>query len=163
MGNFLYSFFMYLTLALKIIYNIALYLGLSLSLYSIAKHTNIKNPWIAFIPFVQHGIIGLLCEEYVLWGFKIKNLHWIMPLISLLQALSFFGNATFFLLGVAINIFTALILHKFYYMFNPSRSFFYALVSAFGRLPMVVVLFMIKDRPVIMSAGAYPYPFANKF
>ena len=162
MDNFFYKFFIYTSMTFKLLYNIALYLGMSISLYSIAKNTNIKNPWIAFIPIIQYSIIGTLCEEYVLWGFKIKNLKWIMPLIAFFQTSFFFGSSSVFLLSIAINLLTALILHKFYYMFDPSRAFIYALVSVLGRIPMVIVLFLIKDKPMIMSAGAYPYPFANK-
>ena len=162
MDNIFYNFFIYTSITIKLLYNIALYLGLSISLYSIGKNTNIKKPWIAFIPVIQYSIIGTLCEEYVLWGFKIKNLKWIMPLIAFFQTSLFFDSSSFFLLSVAINLLAALILHKFYYMFNPSRAFIYALASVLGRIPMVIVFFMIKDKPMIMSAGAYPYPFANK-
>ena len=162
MDNIFYNIFIYSSMTIKLLYNIALYLGISISLYSIGKNTNIKNPWIAFIPVIQYSIIGILCEEYILWGFKIKHLKWVMPLIAFFQATLFFGSSSFFPLSIAINLLAALILHKFFYMFNPSRAFIYALASVLGRLPLVIVLFMIKDKPMIMSAGAYPYPFANK-
>ena len=158
----MYNFFIYSTHIISILYNIALYIGMSIALYSIAKNTNIKNAWLSYVPILQYGIIGSLCEEYVLWGVKIRHLKWIMPLIALLQTYSFGGGSSFFLLSIAMNLFTALILHKFYYMFNPSRAFIYALFSVFGHLPIVIILFIIKDKPMIMSAGAYPYPFANK-
>lgn len=162
MAEFFSVFMLYTGAVIKITYSLALYLGMAFSLYSIAKHNNIKNPWIAFIPFFQYYIIGSLCEEYVLLGVKITKLQWFMVLLAFLQVVTTFGNFTSFVVSILLNILIALILHKFFYLFDPSKALIYAGISIFGRLPLVIVLFLIKDRPIVMSAGAYQYPFANR-
>lgn len=144
----------------RVIYSLALYIGIAIALYSIAVRNNVKKPWIAFIPVFQYYIIGSLCEEYVIKGFRITKLGWFMVLLSFLQmCLGFVSGFSFLMLSILVNVLIVLILHKFFYLFEPQRAVIYALLSLLGRLPLVIILFMIKDRNIIMSAGAFPYPF----
>ncbi|MEE1012766.1 MAG: hypothetical protein U0L92_00400 [Clostridia bacterium] len=55
-----------------------------------------------------------------------------------------------------------LVLHEFFYLFQPQKALFYAVLSLLGRLPAAIILFVIKDYPMCMSAGAYPYPFSHR-
>ncbi len=160
MRSFLYGS----ALVFQIAYSIALYLAGAISLFLIAKRNNVKGKWLAFIPVFQFYIIGALCEEYLLLGRRIRFLQWIMILLEFLQIyFSFFSGFFFAPARLVVNVLTALILHKFFYLFVPSRATIYAIVAMFGRLPLVVLLFLLKDKPMVMSAGAYPYPFGNRY
>lgn len=144
-------------------YTVLVYAVCAYSLFVIGKRNNVKNSWLAFVPVFQYYIIGSICEEYQLLGVRIKRLEWTMCGLALIQILARFSTVQGAgIIGLAVGIIIALIMHKFFYLFSPEKAFIYALICVFGRLPLAIVLFLIKDRPMQMSAGAYPYPFANK-
>lgn len=147
----------------RLLYNLALYAAAAVSLYMIAKNNSVPYPWVAFIPVFQYYIIGSLCEEYMLREYRIRHLEWVMVLLEFLQIFLSFGVGFFFLpLRILINLLLVLFLHKFFYLFVPQRATLFALLSIFGRLPLVILLYLLKDKPLLMSAGAYPYPFARR-
>ncbi len=151
-------------LVFQIIYTTILYLAASYSLFIIAKRNGVGGKYLAFIPVFQFYIIGSLCEEYLLMGHRIRHLQWVVVFLELLQIyLSFFSGFFFAPVRLVVNAFTALILHKFFYLFVPQRATLYALLAMFGRLPLVILLFVMKDKPMQMSAGAYPYPFGKRY
>ena len=147
-----------IVMILNMAYIVGVYVFTAFSLYKIAVNNNVKNPWIAFIPIFQYYIIGDICEEYVILGYNIRHLKWVMVGFNAMQYLS--GLVA--VLQLLVNLLLALILHKFYYMLDQKNALIYAVISVLGRLPMAVILFMLKDRRVTMSSGAYPYPFADK-
>lgn len=146
-----------------LIYNIAIYLACAYSLYLIAKRNGVRFPILAFIPIIQYYIIGSICEEYELWGYRIRSLGVVLCLLFLVQLLA--GVAGIFsamVVNFAATVLIALILHKFFYLFDPQRAFLYAILSLFGKFPLAIILFVLKDKGMLMSPGAYPYPFANR-
>ncbi len=160
MREFLYGS----ALVMQIIYSVILYLAGSVSLYFIAKRNNVRGKWLAFLPVVQYYIIGSICEEYILARRRIRFLQWIMPLLALLQIyFSLFSGFFFAPAKLVVNVLMALFLHKFFYLFVPGRATLYAVLSLLGRIPFVIILFLVKDKPMVMSAGAYPYPFGNRY
>lgn len=147
----------------RIIYSVLVYAACAYSLYVIAKRNSVAHPYLAFVPIVQYYVIGSICEEYELWGYRIKNLALVMCLLSLVQLLSgMVGSFAAAAFNMASTALIALILHKFFYLFTPQNAFIFALLSLFGRFPLAIILFFIKDKPMKMSAAAYQYPFANK-
>lgn len=151
-------------LVTQIIYSLVLYLAASISLYPIAKRNNVRGKWLAFLPVLQYYIIGSLCEEYLLARHRIRFLQWLMPILALLQIyFSLFTGFFFFPARLVVGILMALFLHKFFYLFVPSRATLYALLSLLGRIPFAIALFLVKDKPMVMSAGAYPYPFNTRY
>ncbi len=152
-----------LTLMFELIYSVLVYAACAYSLYVIAKRNGVKFPYLAFVPIVQYYVIGSICEEYELWGVRIKNLSVVMCLLLFVQILAgFVAGFAPFVIGFAINVLTALVLHKFFYLFAPQYAVIYAILSLFGRLPLAIILFFVKDMPMQMSAGAYQYPFADR-
>lgn len=152
-----------LNMIFNIVYLALTYVACAYSLYIIGRRNNVRNSWLAFIPVLQYYVIGSICEEYQLLGVRLKKLEWVMCALALLQILTRFS--TVFgagVIGFIAGLIIALIMHKFFYLFCPERAVIYAILCAFGRLPLAVILFLIKDRPMQMSAGAYSYPFANK-
>lgn len=159
----MYQFFAGTAYAINLIYNLALYLAIAFSLYRIAINNNVKHAWIAFIPIVQYSIIGVLCEEYILWGIRIRPLSLVLIGLEFLQVFSsLYGGLLLFPIRIAVNLLMVLVLHKFFYLFQPQKALLYTALSLLGRLPVTIILFVIKDYPMFMSAGAYPYPFAHR-
>lgn len=141
-------------------YIIVIYLANSLSLYSIAVGNNVPNPWLAFIPFVQFYVIGVITEEYYIYKFRIPKLSVLMSVIMLAQAVAgYLPGFLFFPIPILLNILVALILHKFFYLFEPRRAVLYAFLCILGNVPMTIILFLMRNKQMIMSAGAYRYPF----
>ena len=134
----------------------------SVSLYKIGVNNNVKYPWLAFVPIAHYYIIGSICEEYRLMGVTIKQLGIVMPLLLLAQvSLSAVLSFLAFVPGIIIGIVVALIMHKFFYLFDPTKAFILAIICLFGHLATALTLFYIKDMLIQMSSGAYPYPFGE--
>ena len=157
------NFFWGLNLIFTIVYNVVIYAACAYSLYVIGKKNNVENTWLAFIPILQYYIIGSICEEYQIFGYRIKNLKWTLCIIAAVQMLASVSTAFGAgIVGIVAGLLIALIMHKFFYLFSPERATIYALLCVFGRLPLAIILFLVKDMYIQMSAGAYPYPFGNK-
>ena len=153
-SNCMLTFLTGVTLTIHLIVDLALYLCIAFSLWNIARTNHLSFAWIAFVPFLQYAIIGTLCEEYILWGVRIRPLSLILVGLNFLQ---FFLSliSGFFLLNILLN-------HKFFYLFHPERAMFYAALSMLGEIPLAIFLFLLRDKPIQMSAAAYPYPFPNR-
>ncbi len=148
---------------LVLLYNTAIYIVTSISLHEIAKRNGVGHPWLAFVPIIQYYIVGSICEEYVIFGINIKRLDIVLCLIFLINL--FVGVLTSFVflpLKLITKILIALIFHKFYSLFVPNRALLFAVLSLLGNFSVAIILFLIKDAPMQMSAGAYTYPFADK-
>lgn len=157
------GFILGLNIIFTIAYNVAIYAACAYSLFIIGKKNNVSNAWLAFVPILQYYIIGSICEEYELLGLRIKNLQWVLCIVAAVQVLA--SVSTVFgagIIGLIAGILMALSLHKFFYLFDPSKATIYAILCLFGRLPLAIILFLVKNMYIQMSAGAYPYPFANK-
>ncbi len=141
----------------SVLINVAVYVISAISLFNIGNRCGVKYSWFAFVPILQFYIIGSICEEYVLFGYRVKQLPWIICAIMLLQTI--FQST---IIGVLATILSLLVLHKFFYLFNPQRALLYTILCVFGMLPLAVILLLLKDAPIQMSAGAYQYPFANR-
>ena len=95
-------------------------------------------------------------------GVTIKQLGIVMPLLLLVQvSLSAVSSFFAFVPGIIIGIVVALIMHKFFYLFDPTKAFILAIICLFGHLATALTLFYIKDMRIQMSSGAYPYPFGE--
>lgn len=148
------------SLVFTIIYLLLLYGGTAICLYKIAVNANVRNKWLAFVPILQFYIIGSICEEYEIKGFTIKHLEWVLCLVVLLNI--FCGFSMFFLtkiIQLLLTVFMALVMHKFCFLYDPKRAFLYAILCVFGKIPLLIVLFLLRDKPMTMSQGAYSYPF----
>ncbi len=132
----------------------------SYSLYSIAKRNGVKNPWTAFVPILHYYIIGSICEEYRFYGHTVRRLDIVMPIVLLIQVMAaYVPSYIAFVPSLAAGIFIALVMHKFFYLFDPQHAFMFAVICLFGRLATAIVLLIIMNMPMQMSAGAYRYPF----
>lgn len=152
-----------LSVAFRVLFSIAVYAVCAYSLYKIAKRNGVRYPYLAFIPIVQYYVIGSICEEYVLWGYRIKHLSVVLSLLLLVQtATGIMGIFSAMLINFAASALIALIMHKFYYLFMPQYALILAIISLIGgQLPLAIILFFIKDKPMLMSAAAYQYPFGG--
>ncbi len=157
----MFPFFAGIHITVSLIINLAIYLAIGFSLYRIAKNHHISYSWIAFIPIGQFALIGALCEEYILWDVRLRPLPLVMVGLALLDSV-YIGGILGVALSLAVSLLTALIFHKFFYLFDPQRAFIYAALSLLGGLPIAIILFLIKDKLMCMSAAAYPYPFPHR-
>lgn len=66
------------------------YVWFSLALMTMAKNKGIPNPWLAFIPFANLFIVGLLIENLDLFGNKVNQPEIILPILGIL---SFLGTS----------------------------------------------------------------------
>lgn len=149
------------SITIYIIGCIAVYLVSSYGLYRAAINNQVKNPWIAFVPVLQSVIPGSLTEEYIFRGYKIPNLKIILPLIVLIRIIvSPLWRLPYRLLKLLTSVIIALILHKFFYLYKPQKALIYAVLCfIFGEVAFAVLMILLRDDSMIMSPGAYQYPF----
>ncbi len=168
MGSFFSAFSSALnvfSVIVYIIFYIAVYAAASYGIYKAAINNQIAGPWIAFIPVLQLGIIGRLTEEYYIKGFKIPKLEIVLPVLFLFKLLlklllGFKYGLVFIILRFLVSALLALILHKFFYLYKPQKAVMYAVLCfIFGEIAFSVIMFLLKDDSMIMSPGAYQYPF----
>ena len=159
MSEFRISF----SIILSLLYYIGIYAVSAYSLYRIAKNCNVSYKFMAFIPVFQFYVVGAICEEYVIKGVYLRKMQWIMVGIFVLRFLLRFtvGIGTS-VLSIASSLIMALFFHKFFFLFTPQRAAIYTLFAILGDLPLTIILYLLKDKPMVMSAGAYPYPLANR-
>lgn len=152
-----------ISVAFRVLFSIAVYAVCAYSLYKIAKRNGVRYPYLAFIPIVQYYVIGSICEEYVIRGYRIKHLSVVLSLLLLVQtATGIMGIFSAMLINFAASALIALIMHKFYYLFMPQYALTLAIISLIGgQLTLAIILFFIKDKPMLMSAAAYNYPFGR--
>ncbi len=141
------------------LFSIACYIMSAIGLYSIAKNNHVDNPWIAFIPIVQFYIIGKMIREYQLFGHVIGHTEWIIVLLSLIETAAAFIPIFGFLIGLAANILRLLLLHKFFYLFDPGRALLYTILCILGSLPLAIILLVLKNKQSTLTPGTYQYPF----
>lgn len=159
----MFEFYGMVRFIVLLVLTLAAYVLSSVSLYKIGVNNNVKYPWLAFVPIAHYYIIGSICEEYRLMGVTIKQLGTVMPLLLLAQVLLSAASSFFaFVPGIIIGILIALIMHKFFYLFDPSKAFVLAIICLFGHTATSLALFYIKDMRIQMSSGAYPYPFGER-
>ncbi len=155
------DFILALTWVINISMWIAAYVLTALALYPIAKRNSVKNSWLAFVPVAQYYIIGDICEDYKIFGKWIGKLGLVFLGAVLIKLVANHGILGF-LLDVAAFLTILLIMHKFFSLFIPQRALVYTIISALGFLAMAIVLFLMRNTPMQMSAGAYTHPFGEK-
>lgn len=112
-----------ISVAFRVLFSIAVYAVCAYSLYKIAKRNGVRYPYLAFIPIVQYYVIGSICEEYVIRGYRIKHLSVVLSLLLLVQtATGIMGIFSAMLINFAASALIALIMHKFYYLFMPQYA-----------------------------------------
>ena len=160
--------------------------GIALS--RMARNAGMPNPGLAWVPFANNYLLGLLCERSGIcrtgraWKFSV--------LLPVLDLLCFFGGSTslafigtladsvyydwdspalwenFFsgissLFGLAFTVVMAFALYNLYCDYTPGReALFTALSVIFGSLAQSIILFINRDRVPVSAqmGGGYGYP-----
>lgn len=130
---------------------IALYVIHALALMKMATNRNIDNAWLAFIPFANFYIIGLLVGKQSLAGYEIDKPEFVLPLAALggfmLTGLPLIG----FFFSVVSIIAATLALFWIYKLYIPESAVLYTILSIVIFVTAPFLLWSIKDRePQIM-------------
>lgn len=140
---------------------VATYILTALALYPIAKRNGVKNAWLAFVPVAQYYIIGDICEDYKIFGKWISKLGLVFCGIIIIRFIMNYGMVAY-IIDLAAMFAMLLIIHKFFSLFVPEKALIYTIISALGMFAMSIVLYIIRNKPMQMSAGAYFHPFGEK-
>ncbi len=71
------------TLATSTLISLVFFIFKGIGLYTIAKRENIKNPFLAFIPFASFYLLGKIVGRVKVFGYHVKNLG-LITMISLI-------------------------------------------------------------------------------
>ncbi len=183
----LFGVFMVVILFIVVI-AIVEYVLKGIALSRMARNAGMPNPGLAWVPFANNYLLGLLCERSGIcrtgraWKFSV--------LLPVLDLLCFFGGSTslafigtladsvyydwdspalwenFFsgissLFGLAFTVVMAFALYNLYCDYTPGReALFTALSVIFGSLAQSIILFINRDRVPVSAqmGGGYGYP-----
>lgn len=157
--------------------HLAFYILGSLGLYSMANNTGVKDSWLAWIPGLNHYLLGSLADRYQSSVGKKSLFRLFLPLISVFSFMIhlpfwFFVGilylsttldisiALFFisLIGLIFTILEkAIYLITFYHVmkdYEPSRAVAYTILAFFALEE--VVLFVTRNKVPVGIAGRSP-------
>lgn len=119
-----------------------------LGLMNLAKANNVKNPWLAFIPYGCNYLLGKLgFEIYPDGEDKNSNLTWVLLGLSLGSAVLSSSETLVSLISVAVCVFTTIAYSKIYKYMVPEQATKYTVLSFFfGGLPLYFNKNIIKPK-----------------
>ena len=84
----IYAWQFFLILGITIAVTLALYILMGIGLLVMAKKREIKNGWLAFVPFLRYYLLGKIVGKINLFGKQIKNLGVVAVITSALTYLT---------------------------------------------------------------------------
>lgn len=165
--------FMVLIFLFALLYAIASYLLIAISLYLLAKDRNIQNPWMSFIPFCDNLIIGALAEDVYIGKKKIPHPGlWlligdviILPFsitelcLSISQSLKldeafltipFVGVAFFsifrMVLSLALLVYTGFVIYNLFQKYDSEKALFFTIISCVIPIVFPILLLCVRKK-----------------
>ncbi len=121
------------------------YLLFALGVFKMAKNKNCKNPWMAFIPFVNFYTLGQILEPLNIFGKDIKNAPLVLMVLSLaslfISPIPVIGQ----LLSLAIVIFMYMVFYKLYEMYSNNASIYIILSIIFPGIGVAIIVFLLRN------------------
>lgn len=119
-----------------------------IGLMNLAKANNLKNPWLAFIPYGCNYILGKLgFEIYPDENEKNPTLTWVFFGLSLGAGILTGVESLGYLLSIAVSIFGILAYNKIYKYIIPEQATKYTILSFFfGAIPLFFNNSIIKGK-----------------
>lgn len=122
-----------------------LYVISALAIKAMADRRQIENSWLAFVPFANLYIMGLLIGKVTVGSYEINQTELVLPGIALgsalLSGLPIIGS----LISLASAVAFFFALYKIYMLYAPDKAILYTVLSVFG-ITVPFLLFSIKDR-----------------
>ena len=120
-------------------YSILVYILQSLGLYTIAMRRGIRHPWLAWVPFGIHWILGSIADQYqyVAKG-KVKNRRKV--LLGLMIALAVLVLVLF---GAVIALMVSMINAEFNMSYDESQMILPGILMLVAYLAMMVIAVII--------------------
>lgn len=118
-----------------------------------AQRRGIENAWLAWIPFGNMYILGLIIRDCDIGTFNVNKLEMVLPIAMaasmVLSGVPLIGS----LISLAVFILYIFVSVKLFKMYAPENVVLYTVLSCIGLLG--IMMFIIKDRdPVeVPSAG----------
>ncbi len=137
------------TFFLLVVLIIILYILKSIGLYRMAKNKEIKQSWLAWIPYGDNYILGSVVKKIEIGRFKIPKLEILLPAVELLIIpFCILTNLDFIL----IMIYWALLnitLYKLYLMYSPKNVFALTILTIIFSVWPIFVFYLSDSIPSI--------------
>ena len=127
----------------------------SYGLYKLAKNRNISLAFLAFIPFFQLYIVGLLIDQKIKIGkASIPYAHLILPIAPILIS-CLIGSGLYTISNIAFYILNAFAVYNLYQKYMRNNQVAMTLLSVLLPITYPFIIFSIRNNQVIETEYNY--------
>ncbi len=123
------------------------YIPFSIGLYRMAEKCGIDNPWLAFIPFANLYVMGLIVRELQVQNYNIPRPELVLPAAAILNLV--IGRIPFIggLYGLALFLLMGLALYRLNCIFKKDSALLFTLLWLIPFLGPFLILSVSKYDP----------------
>lgn len=123
------------------------YIPFSIGLYRMAMKCGVENPWLAWIPFANLYVIGLIIRELKFQNYDIPKPELVLPAAAALNFI--IGNIPFIgqLYGLAVLLLTGLALYRLNMIFKKDSALLFTLLWLVPLVGPFLILSVSKYDP----------------
>lgn len=123
------------------------YIPFSIGLYRMAMKCGIENPWLAWIPFANLYILGLIIRELKFQNYDIPRPEMVLPVAAALNLV--LGNIPFIgpLYSLAVLLLTGLALYRLNMIFKKDSALLFTLLWLVPLVGPFLILSVSKYDP----------------
>lgn len=137
-GLFMLFFFILILLA---------YIPFSLGLYRMAMKCGVENTWMAWVPFANLYVVGLIIRELKIQNYDIPQPEMVLPIAAalniIINRIPFIGP----LYGLAVTVLMLLALYRLFAIFKKDSAMMYTLLSLIPPVGAFLILSVSKYDP----------------
>lgn len=132
-----------------VIIGIILYVLYALGLYTMAKNKSLENPWMAWIPILQHYTLGKIIRRMNIGSFQITNPELVLPIASAVTIVLGDVQKLGVLLGLVNFILMMIALYTLYKMYKPESATLYTVLSVILMFLIPIFVFILRNNEAV--------------
>ncbi len=123
------------------------YIPFSLGLYRMAMKCGVENPWMAWVPFANLYVVGLIIRELKIQNYDIPQPELVLPVAAALNIvinrIPFIGP----LYSLAVTVLMLLALYRLFTVFKKDSAMTFTLLSLIPPVGAFLILSVSKYDP----------------
>lgn len=126
------------------------YIFTSLGLYTMAKNKKLDQSWLAWIPFGNSYILGMLINKTVFFlKNRISKAQLVLPIFLVVAIVGSTLPLIGFIISVLYLIYYYAALYQLYKIYSPNHAVLFLILSIVIVLAQPIIIFAIRNRNVL--------------